>query len=205
MAKPNETVEGNLKKPDRNPALPTFILDDLLAFGAQLKIKHMDELRKRLPENKPEAADEELVQPYNDALREANQLSELTGSDICKEELRLIEKAVVTVKGKYWRKPNESSTGPSEDWDQAAKAFSLALKHLGLQVMTFSRAKTVMASYAYKEFVSSNFKFAFCVAWTELCRIKAAAGGHAAIRQDFANGMAVSSTYMRALDAATVA
>jgi hypothetical protein len=213
MQKEDEPSESNRQQPRpfEDPKRGPFVLDQLLAFGKELKDKHMRELHERFPRDRTEVPDAELCQPYLDAVVEAEKLCRATGSNIPREELQRIEKAVRRVKDDHWKAPPKGGPGKptpkssAAHWDECARAFASALDDLPLVYMTRSRAKTIMASYAYKVYIGPSWKFPFFVAWTELCRIKAAAGpgGHAAIRQDFANGMAVSSTYLRALEAAT--
>lgn len=204
MMKKDDSGGGEGYQPKRGDNLGEFILDKLLRSGQDLQKKWMKELKERFPESTFEVEDQELTLPYREAIEDAVHYLRTIGSSSWREDLNLIQDAVCRVKDNFWPPPKKIAGKPN--WDEAAKALAAELKDLGpnLQTMKISKAKTVMASYAYqKYFGARSYKFVFAVAWMELCRIKAAAGGHAAIRQDFANGMAVSSTYMRALEAAT--
>ncbi|KAH9923676.1 RNA dependent RNA polymerase-domain-containing protein [Fomitopsis serialis] len=194
--------------PKRDPTLPTFILDEILSAGKTLEIRYLKEFEASQHQN--QHCDHDLLKPWEDQLAWATRLREEKGYTDPEHELQRIP-THVSEHRRNWlsavRAGDKSRTTlapdgskgslpavkPSERFREVAKSFAD-----GPADIVFHDARTMStlkASYAY----TMHPKFAFSVAFYDLCRIKAESLGIAPQTREFADMMTVPSSARRIL------
>jgi len=194
--------------PKRDPSLPSFILDVLLGAGKTLETRYLKEFEQS-QHGRNQHIDHDLRKPLEDALAWATRLREEKGYTEPERELQRINDHVEehirrwrsaaskskTAMAPAGSRPKASSPAvkPSELFMRVAKSFAD-----GPTDIAFYDARsmsTLKASCAY----TVNHKFAFSVAFYDLCRIKAESLGIAPQTREFADTMTVPSSARRIL------
>ncbi|TFY61557.1 hypothetical protein EVJ58_g4444 [Rhodofomes roseus] len=205
-----ETEQGHLGYtrpcPQRDGALPPFILDQLLTAGKALETRFLQSFETLQPTS-AHSFDADLSKPWADADSWATRLQEQRRYAEPRNDLQQIHRHVekhvrlwqlaagksTATPSRTRRKRTASVAKPSDDFKLIAKSFAD-----GPENVVFYDVKTICtlkASCAYK----TNPKFAFSVAFYDLCRIKAESFGIAPQTREFADMMAVPSSVRRIL------
>ncbi|KZT73373.1 hypothetical protein DAEQUDRAFT_721969 [Daedalea quercina L-15889] len=191
--------------PTRTASLPPFILDELLKAGKKLEAEQLGDFEKKSQQPQYNTRDADLLKPWEQAITRANTLKQKGHADLW-QDLEMIEQHVadhikrwhqaIKVPAKRDSKsksPQKSPTTRQQGFNILSKTFTEELSDL-----VFYDRKSICAlkaSYAYKE----NPRFAFSVAFYELCKMKAESVGIAAYTQELVDMMAMPSSARRIL------
>jgi hypothetical protein len=202
---------------DRDRHLGRFVLQSLLEAGQEQKSKHMkayDGLSEQINAGNRKMKDPDLCRPFVEAREKARALANL-GFHELERELEDIVRHVERVR-RLWAtagnkepspqkrppsKKGKASTSKAKDnpYSALAKDFSEGLA--GIQYTT--NVEEVKAACAYDcERMEQPERFAFCVAFKHLASIKAKAKGPSPMTIQFAESMAISGSYLKAMAAA---
>ncbi|KAG5639652.1 hypothetical protein H0H81_008813 [Sphagnurus paluster] len=201
-------------------------LNDAGQMAEKDLLREYDMLAKNMPEeNGKVEADKDLLQPYDTAFAHAIRLydsSDQLQRHILTNELQLIRDPVNKAEAAYRKmtsdlakaQPSPFNETPKTEQQKKKKATQARKDQMRnvLQlynqdvpnVMLFQDISTLKASYAYKLAITSaskSTKFAFDVAFRDLCNIKANAAkdGVAPCTRSFDEAKSISSKYVRAL------
>ena len=193
---------------ERLPGLGPFILDTLLRFGAQLANQHLVNF-DRLLETVDQRKDDDLLQPYKVATAIASQTS-AAKYDGYSLELEAIKSHVEAVFGlwtvaassgsqdaspyKSPTKKRDPAKTKSDPWREVSRAYAKGPTNSRMSIIP--NIDAVKASYAY---TFHTPKFAFSVAFKDLCSIKARASQDLPITREFAEAMSIVPSFLRAL------
>jgi RNA-dependent RNA polymerase len=199
---------ANLILLKRPPGLGPFILDTLLRFGAQLANQHLVNF-DRLLETVDQRKDDDLLQPYKVATAIASQAS-AAKYDGYSLELTAIKSHVDAVfrlwtaaassgsqdssRYKSPTKKRDSAKTKIDPWREVARAYAEGPTNSKMSIIP--NIDAVTASYAY---TFHTPKFAFSVAFKDLCSIKARASQDLPITREFAEAMSIVPSFLRAL------
>ncbi|KAI0271441.1 RNA dependent RNA polymerase-domain-containing protein [Gloeopeniophorella convolvens] len=196
----------------RDGNLKPFIIELLREFGATLLDEHLRKYEEISRQFGPEARsrDPHLEAPYKeiaDKLSKGTSLVSGAGALLqeAAKELGTLRKHVDAIKVQWGR---SFSSGPSQKRGKQSKwggvdalqrefAATLDLPHLSL----LGDISAIRASYAYTQCSPDNARFAFALAFEDLCNIKARALGGYTLAPDFAELMAISRPAVRTLSA----
>jgi RNA-dependent RNA polymerase len=210
MLKEEESGWSNLSPLlNREGYLGPFILDTLIQFGDQLSNQHLvnfDRLLKAVDQR----SDYDLLQPHKDATVIASQISD-GGYDGYSRGLEAIECHVkkmyikwtdTTASESQSSSPRRSPTKgrdaykPKGDaWRKVARAYVEGPTDPSTSVIP--NVNAVKASFAYAYY--KNPKFAFTVAYKDLCAIKASASQNLPITREFGEAMSIVPSFLRVL------
>lgn len=207
----------------RGGALGSFILDDLQGFGDSLAENFLVKYEK--PDGQPEAEtwfkskDRHLLRPYqqiSEKLSEMGSLPRVKVDDFLVEarrELKAIEGHVEAMKLEWasiyrpsTRKEREPAKKKGSKTSQQDHALNVLQRkfasgpdvpHLAL----LGDIPEIRASYAYSLCWPNNPKFAFAMAFKELCNIKARELGGTILDSKIAEVMSIPKSTVRTLSA----
>jgi len=218
----DEGVAENQSLARRGEALGSFILDDLQSFGSSIADSFWVKYEK--PDGQPAAdtwfksKDKHLLRPYqriSEKLSEMRSLPQVKVDDFLAEarrELGAIEEHVKAMKLEWANifrskergpakrkgsKPSKSSQDRAIDVLQRKFASGPDVPHIAL----LGDVPEIRASYAYSLCQPNNAKFAFAVAFKELCNIKAREQGGSILDREFAELMSIPKSTVRTLSA----
>ena len=218
----DERVDENQILTGRGEALGSFILDVLQSFGKSVADNFWVKYEK--PDGGPavetwfRSKDKHLLRPYqgiSEKLSEMRSLPRVKVDDFLVEarrELGAIEEHVKVMKlewanifrskdrepaKKKGSKPSKSSQDRAIDVLQRKFASGPDVPHIAL----LGDVPEICASYAYSLCPPNNAKFAFAVAFKELCNIKAREQGGTILHHEFAELMSIPKSTVRALSA----
>jgi hypothetical protein len=219
----DEGVGENQNPATRDEALGSFILDDLQSFGSSVADSFWVKYEK--PDGGPAVEtwfrfkDKHLLRPYqgiSEKLSEMRSLPQVKVDDFLVEarrELGAIEEHVKAMKlewanifrstkerepaKKKGSKPSKSSQDRAIDVLQRKFASGPDVPHIAL----LGDVSEIRASYAYSLCPPNNPKFAFAVAFKELCKIKAREQGGTILHHEFAELMSIPKSTVRTLSA----
>lgn len=202
--------------PKRSSGLPPFILDELLKEGKQLENHYLQlfEGTTSYPRRRPQ--DAELSKPWSDAQSRSREIA-ARGCEVLTKELEMIEKHV-TLHVTQWqracgnsrssadltppsphktRSSRRDDTPPEPRRNQAFKDVSRSFADgpKGLIFYDDGMVAMLRASCAYRV----NPKFAFSVAFYELCKIKSTSAGALPYVREFGDMLAMPSSARRIL------
>lgn len=197
--------------PKRSSKLPRFVLDELLEEGKRLGVHYLGVFERATSYSRRRPQDPDLPTPWTDAKTRSGWLAERGCLDF-KIALDSIEKHV-KLHVIQWRRacgnskgtadfkppsPQKTRSSHRDDTpDQLFKDVSRSFADGPADIVCYdSRAVAALrASYAY----SANPKFAFSVAFYDLCKIKSAAAGAAPYVREFVDMLAMPSSARRIL------
>ncbi|KAF8273854.1 RNA dependent RNA polymerase-domain-containing protein [Lactarius quietus] len=197
----------------RGATLGPFILDELLSFGNSVAENFWVEYDMR--DGRPAAElwfkskDPHLLRPYqriSEKLSEMRSLPRVKIDELLVEawkELREIKEHVDALKSEWGSigrsKALQQNPRQNHAIDILCRKFASApdVPHLAL----LGDVPEICASYAYSLCVSNNPKFAFAMAFKELCGIKARELGGTTLDREFAELMSIPKPTVRALSA----
>jgi hypothetical protein len=204
-----ETDEwGHSQKPyiKRDPALAPFVLDSLQSFGKQLAdtfLSEYENLSGQPGASKFTAHDHHLLTPHQQIVKKLRELPQEANSKIILEaqrELRMVEDHVGKMR-KEWTKAFRNKSESKRLLAALRTNFTSGpdVPHLSL----FGDIPAIRASFAYKKYKAENPKFAFTMAWEELCDIKVRAqeSGGITFDSELAELMTIPKTALRTLSA----
>ena len=204
MQDDEEKGESGNRVTSRGKALGLFILDELLSFG--------DSVAKNLwvEYDKPAMGsfgtkDQHLLRPHqriSEKLSEMRSLPQVKVDDFLGEarrELGAIEKHVVAMRSEWGKIFNaRQNTSQEHEIEKLRRKFvsgPLDVAHLAL----LGDVSEIRASYAYFLCIPTNPKFAFAMAFKELCGIKARERGGTILDGEFAELMSIPKSTVRTL------
>ena len=207
VSRSEDTVMGK-----RDRSLGRFILDDLQQFGINVQDSFLGKYEGQLAIGfKPK--DQHLLRPYqriSEKLSEMRSLPRVKVDDFLTEagrELRAIEEHVKAMKsewGTIFRKskaPKKKGSKPlqNKELDILRRKFVSGpdVPHLAL----LGDVPEIRASYAYSICSPDNSKFAFAMAFDDLCNIKARELGGTTLDREFAGLMSIPKSTVRTLSA----
>lgn len=207
----------------RGGALGSFILDDLQSFGDSIAENFLVKYEK--PDGQPEAEtwfkskDRHLLRPYqqiSEKLSEMGSLPRVNVDDFLVEarrELKAIEEHVEAMRLEWAaifrpstrreREPAKKKGSKHSQQEHAAgvlrRKFASGpdVPHLAL----LGDVPEIRASYAYSRCWPNNPKFAFAMAFNELCNIKGRELGGTIVDRKIAEVMSIPKSTVRTLSA----
>lgn len=203
---------SNMLPLSRPPSMGRFILDRLLDFGKDLKDQHLIEFGELNGQN---ARDQDMLQPWKDAIRNASQTLPVDVLDFLddavrdrvltaqrdhqKHELDEIKQFVRSMKEEWSRAVQRPSpTKLSSPQKRSFRRQATVSDPLGSLVKKFADgpgSEEQRASYAYE----LSEAFAFSVAFKASCLIKARNAGIVPTTGLFADAMTMQSSAIRML------
>jgi hypothetical protein len=189
---------------ERSKSLGIFILDSLVTAGDDLRKRHLkayDQFLKRLDER----PDHDLTKPFKDARAVAERMKK-DHYPRFSSELEAVIAHVDEVRTRYqrhWATSDKTSSSRAKKGSNR-KDLDAATADIARQFaegppdsnnfMTPNLA-AIKASYAY----TLSMKFAFSMAYRDLCTIKAVASEHVPTARTFAEVMSIAPTFLRVL------
>jgi len=189
----------------RGKELGPFILDDLLSFGDSVAKNFWVKYDKPAMESF-NSQDQHLLRPYQRILEKLSEMRSLPRVNVndflgeARRELGAIEKHVEDMKLEWARIfKAQQKRGQNHAIDLLQRKFASGpdVAHLAL----LGDVPEIRASYAYSLCKPINPKFAFAVAFKELCGIKAREVGGTTLDREFAELMSIPKSTVRALSA----
>jgi RNA-dependent RNA polymerase len=199
----------------RDKALGPFVLDSLRDYGAHLARTFLNEYKNLSgqPEvSKFTTVDRHLLGPHQQIEKALSEMVSLPSVGIkelileARRELRMIENHVDEMKSEWSHPPAPSAKKKSKS-ESAQNLAIAALRRKfasGPDVPHLSRLgdiSAIRASYAYKQCRPDNPRFAFSMAFADLCKIKAQESGGTILGRELAELMTVPKTAVRTLSA----
>lgn len=199
--------------PRRSSKLPPFILDELLKEGKRLENHYLRLFEGTTSYPRRRSQDIDLSKPWTDAQTRSKWLAG-RGCEVFEKELEKIEQHV-TLHVALWQRACGNSRGsidssphkrrssrrddtpPEPRHNQVFKDVSRSFADGPKEVTCYDSGTVAMlrASFAYH----SNTKFAFSVAFYDLCKIKSASAGAAPYAREFVDMLAMPSSARRIL------
>lgn len=185
----------------RGEALKPFILDELLSFGHSVAKNLWVEYDKPAMESF-RTKDQHLLRPYQRILEKLSEMRSLPRVKVddflgeARRELGAIEEHVDAMKSE-WASNTRGQDHAIEILRRKFTSRSPDVAHLAL----LGDVSEIRASYAYSRCISSNPKFAFAMAFKELCNIKARELGGTILDSEFAELMSIPKSTVRTLSA----
>lgn len=203
--------DDHIAKKARGRALGPFILDDLQSFGKSIRDNFLGQYEKQFSgELKP--LDQHLKRPYqriSEKLSEMRSLPEVKVGDFLAEarrELVTIEEHVKAMRSEWGsifgksnvskRKNSKASQNTAIDSLRRKFVSGPDVPHLAL----LGDVAEIRASYAYS-YKRDSTRFAFAMAFQELCNIKARELGGTTLDREFAELMSIPKSTVRTLSA----
>ena len=199
--------------PRRNARLPPFVLDELVKEGRNLETHYLKHFEDAALYSRRRPQDSDLSKPWIDNKSRSERLAQTGYRDFAmqldvieahvKHHLSLWHRACGTSKGSADFRPSSANTGHSGHRDdtstrnQIFKDVSRSFAD-GPSEMEFFDSKTLASLKASCAYIT-NDKFAFSVAFADLCMIKSAAAGAAPCTREFADMLAMPSSTRRIL------
>lgn len=185
----SEYQDHSLRK--RKPHLGTFILDNLVATGKELRNTHLCAY-EGLQEKANWKSDHDLARPFQEAEWKAREVQR-QGFKGLVDELEIIKAHVVKVKEAhrmFWASKSRREKTKAPDF---ARQFVEGPPEDLVRLTT--KVGAIKASYAYQ----LSATFALTVAFRELCAVKADASQHLPVTRSFAEAMSIGSSFLRVL------
>jgi RNA-dependent RNA polymerase len=179
--------------PKRKQSLGTFILDNLVATGNELRDIHL-RAYGGLKKNADWKPDRDLTKPFKEAEKRAKEIQRQGFSGFV-DELEIIKAHVVKVREAYrtfWASPSKRGEKKKKSPDFACQFVEGPPED---SILLTADVAAIKASYAY--YLSANF--ALTVAFRELCTIKAIASQHLPVTRSFAEAMSIGASFVRVL------
>lgn len=207
MQDDEEEGESQNAVTSRGNALRPFILDELLSFGDSVAEKIRVEYDKPAMESFRNK-DQHLLRPYQRILEKLSEMRSLPVKvddflGEARRELGAIEKHVDDMKlewGNSFQSNARQNTRQDHTIDMLRRKFISGppdVAHLAL----LGDVPEIRASYAYSRCMAINPKFAFAMAFKELCGIKARELGGTILDSEFAEIMSIPKSTVRTLSA----
>jgi len=192
----------------RNKDLGPFVLESLRDFGKDLASTFLSEYEKLggQPAINRFTTDHHLLGPHQRIVKKLSEMESLLGADgnkfiiEARRELGMIEGHVKKIKSEW---PQAFSSRRKNTQNEAIADLRRKFV-LGPDVLHLSHLgdiPAIRASYAYKECRANNPKFAFSMAYEDICRIKAQESGGTVLDRELADLMTIPKTAVRTLSA----
>ncbi|KAI6015621.1 RNA dependent RNA polymerase-domain-containing protein [Pisolithus marmoratus] len=187
--------ETNMVKRDK----PPFILDALMEYGDALKQKHLKEYQHHWNSQQDDDVDEDLAGPWRAARAKADQ-ARAENLSVFSSNLEDIEIHVQRLLDAYKKvaaatRGTTRSSSSSNPYTELACKFLQKPKFRGFQAFSDGDVCLIKASLA----ALKSMRFAFSVAFRDLCRIKAQASGSVAFTYLFAESMSIPKTVVQSI------
>jgi RNA-dependent RNA polymerase len=204
----SQSQRGNVK---RDKSLAPFVLDSLRSFGEDLASAFLGEYEKLSSQpgaSKFTTPDRHLFEPHQRIVRKLTEMKSLPGANTSEliveawRELRMIESHVDQMKAQWSSLPTpKKKPGSTRNGEIEALRMKFAsgpdVPHLSL----LGDIPAIRASYAYRQCRPENPKFAFAMAFEELCKIKAQELGGTILSGTLADLMTIPKTAVRTISA----
>lgn len=187
----------------RDDALGTFILDQLVEAGEEMRNTHLRKFQDTYKEDRDYRNDRDLMRPFQEAQIRAERMKDQGDSEAA-EELKVVTTHVHEVYkayGKFWAaylssKSHQKNRDILKSSESQATEFARQFIE-SPPTFVFGDIRAIKASYAYTE---CSAPFAFAVAYHDLCAIKATALGDVPTSRLIAETMDIKSSFLRVLD-----
>jgi len=204
----SQSQRGNVK---RDKSLAPFVLDSLRSFGERLADAFLGEYERLSSQpgvSKFTTPDPHLFEPHQRIVRKLTEMESLPGANIsefileARRELRMIESHVDKMKAQ-WSSPltPKKKSGSTRNREIDALRIEFASGPDVLHLSLLGDIPAIRASYAYRQCRAENPKFAFAMAFEELCKIKAQELGGTILSRGLAELMTIPKTAVRTLSA----